>query len=85
MSQVIRRNTTNLVNFTPRRLTTLTLTASEADALIEMATLVRYTGGFTYTREMERACQTIADCYGTAARRAVLARANQRERIEILA
>jgi hypothetical protein len=84
MPQAIKRNTTNLVNFTPRPLTTLTLTASEADALIEMVTLVRYTDGFTYTREMERTCQAIADRNGTAARRAVLARANERERIEVI-
>jgi hypothetical protein len=84
MSQATRR-TTNLVDFTPRRLTTLTRTASEAEALIEMATLVRFTTGFTYTREMERTCQAIADRSGPAARRAVLARANERERIEIIA
>jgi hypothetical protein len=58
----------------------LTLTGAQAKALWEIATLVTYTDGFTYTPEMERVCELIADQGGSASDRAFyLARNDQRE------
>ena len=62
----------------------LTLTGAQAKALWEIATLVTYSDGFTYTPEMERVCELIADSAGSATDRAFcLARADQRERREM--
>ena len=62
----------------------LTLTGPQARALWEIATLVTYTDGFTYTSEMERVCKLIADQGGSATDRAFcLTRADERERLVI--
>ena len=62
----------------------LTLTGAQAKALWEIATLVTYTDGFTYTSEMERVCKLIADQGGSATDRTFcLTRADERERAAI--
>jgi hypothetical protein len=58
----------------------------EQDALLtEMATLVHYSQGFTYTRDMMRLTKLIADRATPAAQHACLALASKRERVEIFA
>jgi hypothetical protein len=93
MSKAANIATTNRIHFASagavrRRpapvITTLALPADLAEALAEMTALVAYhPEGFTYTREMERACRYIADRSGPAAIVACLARADIRERAYI--
>ena len=59
----------------------LVLNADQAETLTEMATLVWYSDGFTYTKQMMALNKFIADSAGPAARRACLARAAAREAI----
>jgi hypothetical protein len=51
----------------------LTLTAEQDALLTEMATLVYYSDGFTYTRPMMKLVKSIADRATPAAQRACLA------------
>jgi hypothetical protein len=61
----------------PRR--PLALTADQDALLTEMATLVYYSQGFTYTRDMMRLTKLIADRATPAAQHACLAHADARE------
>ncbi len=91
MSQATKSVSTNRIHFasvgaTRRRpqTATLVLPADLADALAEMCTLTAYSGGFSFTDEMEAVCQYIANRSGPAAKLAYLARGSERERLEIL-
>jgi hypothetical protein len=93
MSQALKRTTTNRIHFAsagairrrPSPATaTLVLPAHLAEALTELCTLTAYTMGFSYTEEMAAACQYIADRSGPAAKLGYLARAAERERLEII-
>jgi hypothetical protein len=54
---------------------------TEAETLAELCTLAAYhPSGFTHTKEMQAVCKVIADRHSPAARRACLARADERER-----
>jgi hypothetical protein len=56
----------------------------EQDALLtEMATLVYYSQGFTYTRPMLKLVKSIADRAAPAAQRACVTQAHARECLEI--
>src|SRR5258706_412518 len=62
----------------------LVLSGAQARTLWEIAVLVIYADGFTYSPEQEALCAFIADAAGSASDRAFcLARADQRERREI--
>jgi hypothetical protein len=92
MSQATRR-TTNLnlqSDFAAirsgRRTSTLVLPTGLAAALEELCMLAAYhPDGFTYTPQMEAACQHIADKSSPAAIDACLARASIRERAYVTA
>jgi hypothetical protein len=58
----------------------LALTLDEADTLVQLATLVTYSDGFTYTPEMMRLNKLIANIGGPNYRQAILAEAAARER-----
>jgi hypothetical protein len=95
MSQAAKIATTNRLNFASagavRRRSapataTLALPAGLAAALEELCMLAAYhPDGFTYTPQMEAACQHIADKSSPAAIDACLARANIRERAYVTA
>jgi hypothetical protein len=55
------------------------LTADQAETLTEIATLVYYSDGFTFTKDMMAFSKWVADLPTPAARRACLARAAARE------
>ncbi len=57
----------------------LVLDADQAETLTEIATLVSYSGGFTYSRDMMALNKRIAGLSTSAARRACLAQAAARE------
>jgi hypothetical protein len=57
----------------------LVLTADQAAMLTEIATLVYYSDGFTYTKPMMALNKLIADLAGPNYRRACLAEAARRE------
>jgi hypothetical protein len=59
----------------------LVLTADQAETLTEIATLVSYSDGFTYTKPMMALNKLIAALAGPAARRDCLRRAGAREAI----
>jgi len=59
----------------------LVLNADQAEILSEIATLVSYSGGFTYTRDMMALNKWIAGLSTPTARRACLAQAVAREAI----
>jgi hypothetical protein len=61
----------------------LTLTADQVNALRAMCTLVTYTDGFTYSRDMERVCRHIADQTPAFERLRCLTRAAEEERMAI--
>ena len=63
----------------------LTLTADQVNALRAMCTLVTYSDGFTYSRDMERVCKLIADETPAIERLRTLTRAAEEERIAIVA
>jgi len=95
MSQAVKSPTTNRIHFAsagavrrrPAPATaTLVLPAGLAAALEELCMLAAYhPDGFTYTPQMEAACQHIADKSSPAAIDACLARASIRERAYITA
>jgi hypothetical protein len=59
----------------------LVLTAEQAETLIEIATLVYYSDGFTYTKPMMALNRRLANIAGPNYRRACLAEAAARETI----
>ena len=59
----------------------LVLDADQAETLTEIATLVSYSGGFTYTRDMMALNKWIANMSTPVTRRACLAQAAAREAI----
>jgi hypothetical protein len=95
MSQATKTAITNRLHFAsagavPRRpapaTATLVLPAGLAAALEELCMLAAYhPDGFTYTPQMEAACQHIADKSSPAAVDACLARASIRERAYVTA
>ena len=95
MSQATKSVTTNRIHFAsagavrrrPATATaTLVLPAGLAAALEELCMLAAYhPDGFTYTPQMEAACQHIADKSSPAVIAACLARADIRERAHIIA
>jgi hypothetical protein len=92
MNPMAKAKTRTTTNRTPRHrllpgwraCETLTfLSPAQIEALEEMCTLSAYSMGFTYSPAMARVCKAIADAAGPADKRAYLARAAERERIEI--
>jgi len=72
-----KTNTRSTPNHAPRHPLAL---SPEQDALLtEMATLVYYSQGFAYTRDMTRLTKLIADRATPAAQRACLTQAHARE------
>jgi hypothetical protein len=64
--------------------TSLNLTADQVNTLRAICTLVTYTDGFTYSREMEQVCKHIADQTPHIERLRTLTRAADEERIAIV-
>jgi hypothetical protein len=62
----------------------LVLTADQAATLAEIAVLVSYSDGFTYTREMMALNRRLACLAGPNYRRACLAEAATRERAYVI-
>jgi hypothetical protein len=65
----------------PVRRSGLVLNADQAEVLTEIATLVSYSDGFTYTNDMMALNKRIAGLSAPAARRDFLAQAAAREAI----
>jgi hypothetical protein len=89
MSQALKALTPNRHNFKSAhrpQTATLVLPAGLAAALEELCMLTAYhPDGFTYTPQMEAACQHIADKSSPAAIAACRARASHRERTYVTA